>query len=78
MSRTWHKKKEENYRGSKAFDSHCRNNGSCGYCLGNRTHKHKRQMKYDKEEWIDEIYEAEEEACSETKGSTDTRWGDVD
>lgn len=35
MSRTYKKA----YRGSKVFDSSCRNHGGCGYCEGNRTFK---------------------------------------
>jgi len=31
------KEKRKPYRGSKRFDCSCRNHGSCGYCLGNRT-----------------------------------------
>jgi hypothetical protein len=33
-----HKKEwRKPFRGSKRFDSTCRNHGSCGYCEGNRT-----------------------------------------
>ena len=31
------KEKRKPYRGSKRFDCSCRNHGSCGYCLSNRT-----------------------------------------
>ena len=31
------KERRKEYRGSKRFDSHCRNHGVCGYCRGNRT-----------------------------------------
>lgn len=31
------------YRGSKRFDSTCRNHGACSYCVGNRLHKHRRR-----------------------------------
>jgi hypothetical protein len=31
------KERRRPYRGSARFDSHCRNHGSCGWCLGNRT-----------------------------------------
>lgn len=37
------KEKRKPYRGSKAFDHTCRNNGSCSYCKSNRTHKNKRR-----------------------------------
>ena len=32
------KEKRRVFRGSKRFDSRCRNHGACGYCRGNRTH----------------------------------------
>jgi hypothetical protein len=39
------KEHREEYYGSKRFDRSCRNHGSCGYCEGNRTHKHaKKEM----------------------------------
>lgn len=35
-----HKKEHRKpYRGSKAFDSSCRNHGSCPWCRDNRMHK---------------------------------------
>lgn len=36
------KEKREQYRGSKSFDSSCRNHGGCGYCESNRTFGFKR------------------------------------
>lgn len=36
------KEKRKQYRGAKAFDSSCRNHGSCPYCQSNRTHKFKK------------------------------------
>ena len=39
------------YRGSKAFDSSCRNHGSCDWCRNNRLHKFKKEY----EEQIDEL-----------------------
>tara|TARA_R110000803_G_scaffold47330_1_gene98757 strand:- start:171 stop:482 length:312 start_codon:yes stop_codon:yes gene_type:complete len=39
MSRTRRKPKT----GAKAVAHNCRNNGTCGYCKGNRLHKHKRK-----------------------------------
>jgi len=39
MSRTIRKK----LTGAKAVSSNCRNHGTCDYCKGNRTHKHKRK-----------------------------------
>ena len=35
------------YYRSKRFDRTCRPNGSCGYCVGNRTHRHKRHEPAD-------------------------------
>jgi hypothetical protein len=39
------KEKRKPYRKSKAFDSSCRNGGSCSYCQNNRKHKHRKQIK---------------------------------
>ncbi len=39
MSRT----RKEPKTGAKAVAHSCRNNGTCGYCKGNRLHKHKRK-----------------------------------
>lgn len=36
------KEKRKPYYGSKAFDSSCRNHGSCGYCEGNRRYQEKK------------------------------------
>ena len=32
------------YRGSRAADSSCRSNGSCGYCRNNRMHRHRKKL----------------------------------
>lgn len=37
------KEKRREYRGAKAVDQSCRNNGSCPHCREGRLHKHKRQ-----------------------------------
>jgi len=34
------KEKRKPYRHSKRFDTSCRNHGSCGWCLHNRTYSH--------------------------------------
>lgn len=34
----------------KAIDPHCRNHGSCPWCLGNRTYKNKERERLAKEE----------------------------
>lgn len=49
MSRTWHKKRAQNRKGSKQFDKSCRNHGSCPWCQANRSHKNKRRvpLQYD-------------------------------
>jgi len=39
MSRT----KRKDKTGGKAVDSSCGNNKGCGYCLGNRMHKHNKK-----------------------------------
>jgi hypothetical protein len=38
------------YKGSKRFDSTCRNNGSCPYCKGNRlkSNRIRKQIEEDK------------------------------
>jgi hypothetical protein len=41
------KEKRKPYRGSARFDHSCRNHGSCGWCLGNRTHQAKRSVPAD-------------------------------
>ena len=33
------KEKRKPYRGTKVFDKHCRNHGSCPWCRDNRLHK---------------------------------------
>ena len=44
MSRT----KKKKFTGAKAIDKQCRNNGSCKWCIGNRTYKHlKRILGYE-------------------------------
>lgn len=56
------------YRKSKAFDRSCRNHGNCGYCQGNRMHKHDKKieaikkelndlLKFNNQEEIDELME---------------------
>lgn len=40
MSRT----RKQPYRKSRAFDRSCRCHGDCVYCLGNRMHRHRRQL----------------------------------
>lgn len=45
MSRTWHKQKEENYRGSRRFDKSCRSHGDCPHCQNAIQHKFERQAK---------------------------------
>jgi hypothetical protein len=57
MSRTWHKERESKYRGSKKFDSSCRNHGSCGWCQGNRHHKFERQAKQFHEDEFNSLTE---------------------
>lgn len=37
------KEKRKPYHKSKRFDRTCRPGGSCGWCRGNRLHKHKKQ-----------------------------------
>ena len=32
------------YYGAKAVDHTCRNHGSCGWCLGNRTYKNAKKI----------------------------------
>lgn len=43
MSRTWHRKRDEERRGSKRFDKTCRNHGGCPWCENGRKHKHDRR-----------------------------------
>lgn len=48
------------YRGSKAFDSSCRNHGDCPRCERDRHHATKRRLVQQKEWWpadIEEFYE---------------------
>jgi hypothetical protein len=42
MTRT----KRKPYTGSKAFDSTCRNHGSCSYCYNNRMHTNLRDLQF--------------------------------
>ncbi len=35
--------KRKPYFDSRRFDYSCRNHGTCPWCYGNRTHKHKKQ-----------------------------------
>ena len=48
------------YRGSRAFDSSCRNHGDCPYCECGRKHANLRRTERAREEWpttIEEFYE---------------------
>lgn len=46
-----HKKEHRKpYRGSKEFDSSCRNHGSCPWCRENRLHKFHYEQVDDEEE----------------------------
>lgn len=38
------KEKRKPHKGSKAFDSSCRNNGGCPWCLKNRTYRHDKEL----------------------------------
>ena len=49
------KEHREEYTGSKAIDKTCRNHGSCGWCLDNRTYGEKR-MKIATEQALEEYY----------------------
>jgi hypothetical protein len=43
------------WRGSKRFDSSCRNHGSCGYCQNNRTYfdkKARARVEGQENEWF--------------------------
>ncbi len=52
------------YRGSKAFDSSCRNHGGCSWCLGNRIHKYK--IKEESADFrLKEFLKESEETCCE-------------
>lgn len=44
------KEKRKPYRGAKAVDTTCRNNGGCPHCTRDRTHKHKRREPAREEE----------------------------
>lgn len=37
------KEKRRPYYGGKAFSASCRPHGTCGFCLGNRTHSDRRR-----------------------------------
>ena len=37
------KEKRKAYRGAKAVDASCRNNGGCPYCTAARKHKHEKR-----------------------------------
>ena len=41
------KEHRKHYHGSKAFDTTCRNHGSCPWCQGNRKHKADKQQPID-------------------------------
>lgn len=38
------KEHRKEYTGSKAIDRTCRNHGSCGWCLGNRMYKYRKNI----------------------------------
>lgn len=38
------KERRKPYCGAKAVDSTCRNHGSCGWCLSNRTYKNAKKI----------------------------------
>ena len=38
------KEKRKPYKGAKAVDCSCRNNGSCEWCRGNRTYRNVREL----------------------------------
>jgi hypothetical protein len=42
------KEKRKKYYGSKAFDTSCRNHGTCKWCESNRTHKNKKREQASK------------------------------
>lgn len=52
------KEKRKPYKKSKAFDSSCRNHGSCPYCRDNRTYKVRKKLKASDEK-IKEFFEQE-------------------
>lgn len=45
------KERRKPYRGSKAIDTTCRNNGSCGWCKENRMHKFRDKHPIEKEDY---------------------------
>lgn len=50
------KEKRKKYRGGKAIDCTCRNNGSCSWCRDTRTHNTKRrktESEYDCDDCFD-------------------------
>ena len=49
------KEKRKKYRKSKAFDSTCRNHGSCPWCEGNRTNKNNNKKKVADKELKEEL-----------------------
>ncbi len=52
----YNKEKRKPYRDSKAWDSSCRNHGSCGWCEGNRLHSEKKRKTSAKEQ-LDRYYD---------------------
>jgi hypothetical protein len=38
------KEKRKEWPFNKRVDKRCRNHGGCGWCLGNRLHKYKKQI----------------------------------
>lgn len=51
------KEKRKQYRGSKSFDSTCRNHGGCPWCEENRLYKNKKRI----QSLIDKMKEIENE-----------------
>ena len=52
-----HKEHRKPYYDSRRWDHTCRNHGSCGYCLGNRTFSYKKEQNRTKDEldlWAEE------------------------
>lgn len=44
------------YRRSARFDRTCRNHGSCSWCIGNRTHRYRKELarlEFEYKEWRD-------------------------
>jgi hypothetical protein len=50
------KEKRKPYRDSKAWDSSCRNHGSCSWCESNRLHSEKKRKASSKDQ-LDRYYD---------------------